>query len=292
VDRITARVYKLTDVLMEGNIVGKLAVMHTTLLIPVYNKQEGLERTCASLSSDTDCHVVIVDDGSHPPVSLPPSLDPQRVTLLRLAKNQGITRALNHGLEWILRNGYRYVARLDAGDVMLAGRLARQMEFLESHPDYAIVGGQARFVDMQGRESFRDNFPTTDAAIRRAMHGRSCFIHPAVMLRVAMLRAVGPYDERYPSAEDFELFWRLMKTWKGANLADPIVEYVLDPRGISLSKRSQQVRSRIRILLAYFDLWAWESYTGLVKNLVLLAVPYRWVRWVKRRHIPSHRGWL
>jgi len=262
------------------------------VLIPVYNGQEGLERACASLPDDLDYRVVIVDDGSRPPVMAPSALEPDRVTLLRLAENQGITRALNHGLEWILRNGYRYVARLDAGDVMLAGRLTRQIEFLESHPDYAIVGGQVQFVDMQGRESFRDNFPTADAAIRRAMHGRSCFIHTAVMLRVAVLRAVGPYDERYPSAEDFELFWRLMKTWKGANLADPVVECVLDPRGISLSKRSQQVRSRIRILLAYFDPWAWESYAGLVKNLVLLAVPYRWVRWVKRRHIRSRRGWL
>lgn len=267
---------------------------HPTLavLIPVFNGQERLERTCASLSRDIDYQVVIVDDGSRPAIAIPATLDLNRVTLLRLVENQGITRALNHGLEWILRNDYRYLARLDAGDVMLGGRLARQIEFLEAHQDHAIVGGQARSVDMQGRESFRDNFPTSDAHIRRVMHGRSCFIHPAVMLRVAALRAVGPYSERYPSAEDFELFWRLMGTWKVANLSEPVVEYVLDPRGISLAKRSQQVRSRIRILLAYFDPRAWESYAGLAKNLILLVVPYRWVCWIKRRCVRSHRGWL
>lgn len=267
---------------------------HTGLaiLIPVYNGQDGLDRACASLPLDIDYQVVIVDDGSRPPIVVPPALDPDRVTLLRLVENQGITRALNHGLEWILRNGDQYVARLDAGDVMLAGRLTQQIEFLDTHPDYALIGGQARFVDMQGRESFQDNFPTADAAIRRAMHGRSCFIHPAVMLRVTALRVVGPYSERHPSAEDFELFWRLMKTWKVANLDDPVVECVLDPRGISLSKRSQQVRSRIRVLLEHFDPWARQSYAGLAKNLVLLVMPYRWVRWIKRRYARSDRGWL
>lgn len=262
------------------------------VLIPVYNGQEGLELACASLPHDLDYQVVIVDDGSRQPVMAPSALEPDRVTLLRLAGNQGITRALNHGLEWILRNGYRYVARLDAGDVMLAGRLTRQIEFLESHPDYAIVGGQARYVDMQGRESFCDNFPTADAAIRHAMHGRSCFIHPAVTMRVAALRTVGPYSERYPSAEDFELFWRLMRSFKVANLPESVVECVIDPNGISLAKRPQQVRSRLRILLKYFNPWVFESYVGFTKNVAILIMPYRLVRWIKRRYTRAGRGWL
>jgi len=262
------------------------------ILIPVYNRQDGLNRACASLPPDLEFHIVIVDDGSDPAVSIQSALNPGKVTLLRLTENQGIARALNHGLEWIVQNNYRYVARLDAGDLMIRGRLQRQFEFLETHPNHAIVGGQARAVDVLGRESFRDNFPTSDDRIRRVMHGRSCFIHPTVMMRVAALRAVGPYSERYSSAEDFELFWRLMQEWKAANLDEVVVEYTLDPHGISLAKRSQQVRSRVRILLKYFDPWMWESYAGLAKNVVLLVVPYRWVSWIKRHYIRPNRGWL
>ena len=262
------------------------------MLIPVYNGQAGLNRSCASLRADSSYDVVIVDDGSNPAISAPRGLDPARVTLLRLGKNQGITRALNHGLGWILQRGYKYVARLDAGDLVLPRRIERQLAFLESHPDHAIVGGQTRFVDMHGSETFRDQFPASDSLIRRAMHGRSCFIHPAVMLRNSALREMGCYDERYPNAEDFELFWRLLTRWKGANLTELVVEYEVNPDGLSVAKRSQQVRSRIRILLKYFDLRVPESYVGLIKNLILLVIPYRWVRWLKRRYVHPNRGWL
>ena len=262
------------------------------LLIPVYNRQELLNRSCASLLSDVRYDVVIVDDGSDSVISAPYGLDPARVTLLRLEQNQGITRALNHGLRWVLQKNYKYVARLDAGDLMLPKRIDRQFEFLESHPGHAIVGGQVRFVDMQGDEAFHDNYPTSDAAIRRAMHGRSCFVHVSVMLRAAAVRAAGPYDERYPNAEDFELFWRLLRHWKGANLEETVVESDVNPHGLSVAKRSQQVRSRIRILLKYFDPRVPESYVGVLKNVILLVIPYRWVRWLKRRYVRPNRGWL
>lgn len=262
------------------------------ILIPVYNRQDGLNRACASLPTGIDYDVVVVDDGSSPKISIPPGLDPKRVVLLRLSENKGITRALNHGLAWIFKQDYQYVARLDAGDVMLPYRIEQQLRFLNSNPEYAIVGGQARCVDMQGREAFRDNFPTSDVLIRRVMHGRSCFIHTAVMMRVAALRVSGLYDERYPSAEDFELFWRLLRRWKGANLAEVVVEYEANPLGISISKRSQQVRSRVRILLKYFGPKTPESYFGLMKNIMLLMVPYQWVQWIKHHYVRPGRGWF
>lgn len=266
--------------------------MRLAILIPVYNRQAELERTCSSLPLDIDYDLVIIDDGSHPAISVPSALNLDHVALLRLTENQGVTRALNHGLQWIFKKDYRYVARVDAGDMVLPPRLVRQVNFLDAHPDYAVVGGQARFVDARGRELFHDNFPTADVQIRPIMHGRSCFLDCAITMRVAALRIAGLYDERFPNAEGFEMCWRLLQDWKGANLLIPIVDYVVNPDGLSLSKRSQQVRSRIRVLLTYFDPWAWQSYAGLAKNLMLLIVPYRWVSWVKRRHIHSHRGWL
>lgn len=262
------------------------------VLIPVYNHQQALNRTCASLPEGASYDVVIVDDGSEPALVLPAELDPQRAKLIRLAVNGGITRALNAGLEWILGKSYKYIARLDAGDLMLAGRIERQVAFLDAHPDHVLVSGQVRFVDLQGSEVFGDRFPVSDGEIRRAMHGRSCFIHPAVMLRAAALRAVGSYDEHYPNAEDFELFWRLLRHGKGANLADVVVEYEINPAGLSLTKRGLQVRTRIRILLKYFDPLVPESYAGLMKNLMLLLVPYCWVTWAKRRLSKRARGWL
>jgi len=41
------------------------------LLIPVYNNQDGLERSLASLTGEVPLDIVVVDDGSTPPHPAP-----------------------------------------------------------------------------------------------------------------------------------------------------------------------------------------------------------------------------
>lgn len=261
------------------------------LLIPVYNDQKGLEFSLSTLPTEIPLGVVVVDDGSQPPITMPELPFPHQGYLLRLEQNQGIEHALNHGLEWILTRGYEYVARLDAGDIALPGRFLAQLRFLEEHPDYALVGGQVRFVDGEGREVFRERFPETHEEIRRAMHARNCFIHPAVMLRTSVLRAVGLYSEHFKAVEDYELFFRIAKSYKTANLDYVVVEVYWNPKGISLTKRRKQVWNRLRVMMRFFELRRKESWLGLLKNLLLLVIPVPWVQALKRR-LESRRGWL
>ncbi len=261
------------------------------LLIPVYNDQEGLERTLSSLPVEVPLDVMVVDDGSSPSIRLPGLPSPHRGFLLRLDKNRGIEHALNHGLTWILERGYQYVARLDAGDIALPSRFAKQLTFLEEHPEYALVGGQVRFVDREGREIFRERFPMHHDDIRRIMHARSCFIHPAVMMRAEVLREVGLYSDRFKAAEDYELFFRITRRFKVANLEEYVALCEVNPRGISLSKRRRQVLSRLKVMLLYFDPFLKESWLGLVKNTVLLFLPVPWIQKLKRL-LENWRGWL
>lgn len=261
------------------------------VLIPVYNDQEGLELSLASLDESLPLDIVVVDDGSDPPIQ-PLKLPGQhRLFLLRLEENRGIEHALNHGLRWIMEREYVYVARLDAGDISYPDRFLKQKKFLDENPDYALVGGQVRFVDGSGRELFRERFPTEPDEIGRIMHARSCFIHPAVMMRVAALKEVGMYSDQYPAAEDYELFFRLTKRFKVANLPDVVLDYRVDPKGISLSKRRRQILSRIRVMLKYFDPARKEAWLGLLKSVVLLGVPVVFVQMLKRR-LERWRGWL
>jgi len=261
------------------------------LLIPVYNDQKGLEFSLSTLPTEIPLGVVVVDDGSQPPITLPELPFPHQGYLLRLEQNQGIEHALNHGLEWILTRGYEYVARLDAGDIALPGRFLAQLRFLEEHPDYALVGGQVRFVDGEGREVFRERFPETHEEIRRTMHARNCFIHPAVMLRTLMLREVGLYSDRYKAAEDYELFLRITRRYRVANLPEEVLICHVNPEGISLTKRRKQVWNRLRVMMRFFELRRKESWLGLLKNLLLLVIPVSWVQALKRR-LESRRGWL
>lgn len=236
--------------------------------------------------------LVVVDDGSSPPLTKPSLHETHSVTLLRLPVNLGIEQALNFGLSWILNHGYQYVARLDAGDLALPNRFRAQMEFLDLHEDYALVGGQVNFVDDAGNKLFQEMRPTRDIELRRAMHSRCCFTHSAVMMRVVALADVGFYNPAYKAAEDFELFFRLMEKYKVANLDRKVLDYLVDPYGISLRKRRCQIRSRLRVMIRYWDFGLIESYVGLVKSLLLLVVPVRFVRDAKKLLGRRRPRWL
>ncbi len=260
-----------------------MAETDIALLIPVFNAQRELERSLANLpGEDEPVHVVVVDDGSDPPIVVSPPPSPHTVSLIRLARNQGIVGALNAGLERILREGFTYVARLDAGDISLPNRFRAQKEFLLKNPDYKLIGGQAIMISPDEKELGACYYPRTYPEIRRTMHYRNCFAHPAVMIKAEVFKETGLYVDAYPAAEDYELFWRVVRRHKAANLEQFVVKYVADPQGISRKRRRQQLVSGLRLMVKNFEPWVWESYAGFAKNLVLALLPSR-LNWVLKR---------
>lgn len=260
------------------------------VLMPAYQDQAALERSLQSLRQDgADFDAVVVDDGSKPPIRMPADL-PFRVTLLRLAANRGITGALNFGLEHAAAEGYEYVARLDAGDISLPGRMAAQMAFLDHHADHAVVGCAAEYVDLEGRLLFVFRPPATDERLRRFQRYRVGLVHPAVMLRMRALQELGLYDERFTGAEDYELFLRLARRHKLANLPEIYIKYEINPQSLS-ARRFRQGIVRLRVLWHYFEPSSVHAYLGLARNVLLLFVTRGFVLRVKTAWARWQRVW-
>lgn len=257
-------------------------------LIPVYNDRSQLHGTLGSLvGHGVDLTVVIVDDGSDPPLEVDATEYDFPVVLLRLPKNGGIERALNTGLRYITEAGFDYVARLDNGDLCKASRLRIQRDFLDDNPEVALVGSHVEWLTPSGAVAFRMKYPTAHEDIVRWMHRFSCLSHPTVMFRAGIVAEVGDYPVDYPAAEDYEYFWRIARRFRVANIPDVLVQTQLDPAGISLSRRKQQLRSRLRIEAKYFDVRDPYSYMGFAKTLLLFVVPNSWVIRLKRVIFPG-----
>ena len=240
-------------------------------LIPVHNDQAGLDRSLDSLARDgAEFWVVVVDDGSRTPIRIPSGL-PFGVTLIR-QDNRGITGALNTGLAHIYKTGFDYIARLDAGDVSLPGRLSAQAAFLDGRPDHALVGCSADFVDLGGRMLFEFQPPVGDAEIRKFQRYRIGFVHPAVMMRAADVRVVGGYEERYEGAEDYDLFFRLGQIGKLANLPNVFLKYEVNPDGLS-ARRFRQGVARLRVQARHFEIFSPHAWAGFARNVALLFAP-------------------
>lgn len=198
-----------------------------TVVMPVYNGAQTVGGAIESVLAQTfgDFELLIVDDGSTDNTAgvIAAHSDP-RVRVLRNPRNLEIPRSLNVGLAAAQT---RYIARLDSDDRALPGRLARQVAYLEAHPEVGILGTGVWLVDpnpSRGRAERQAILPLTDLAIRwRSLTGNP-FTHPSVMLRRDVLvRHNLQYDEHYTASEDYDLWTRVLRHTKGHNLEEPLV---------------------------------------------------------------------
>jgi glycosyltransferase involved in cell wall biosynthesis len=257
------------------------------LLIPFYNNLPGLLHSLQSIQYDAGKYaVVIVDDGSNQPVTLAELYKhiPRNtsVEIIQLPYNKGITAALNTGLQWILKqNNASFIARLDCGDTCTHDRFYRQVAYLQQNPEVNLVGSWCIFKDYSTNVAFRYITPTQHKKIKRGMHFRNIFIHPTVMWRFDAIKDNELYPYSYPHAEDYGFFYQLMQKGKVAIIPDYLVTCEINHKGISLSSRKKQLKSRIKVVNEYGRNRVLR-YLGVFKLRLLLIIPYNLVFAVKR----------
>jgi hypothetical protein len=180
------------------------------------------------------------------------------------------------------------VARLDAGDLSLPGRLATQIAFLDGHPEHAVVGAAIRHVDTRGNFLFDDRLPTQHDKIMSMFRYRPAVIHPSVMIRMDYLLTSGPYRDEFPGGEDYELLMRLGTQYKLGNVTEIFVVKERNPNSITANRRRLSLMSRLRVLWLYFDPWSIHSYIGMAINASFLMLPrslvFKLRRWRGRGH--------
>jgi glycosyltransferase involved in cell wall biosynthesis len=243
------------------------------LLLPAYNCQADLNATIAALPVEEPLFVLIVDDGSTPPLVEPACDAAHQICILRNQRNRGIHGALRRGIQVLHKQGFAYAARLDAGDFALPMRFRLQKDFLDAHPDVAVVGSAFELVDEQGGLLCTAHMPTEDAALRRFKLLKLGLSHPAVMLRVAAVVDVGNYGDGYPCAEDLDLFLRLMQRYAVANLPEVLTRKVEYAKSITVRRRRRMIVSTIRLQFRDLRVSCWADWAGLAKSISQLLVP-------------------
>jgi len=254
------------------------------VLMPAYNAEAIIHKAIDSLNKNPQPHdIIVVDDGSRNLLS--ESIPPQsNLIIIRAAQNGGITKALNLGVEYIVENNYKYLARLDADDEAMPDRLKQQYEFMEQNPDVALCGTWGEVVTESGETLFHLNHPATHPEIMKRLNYNSQFLHPSLMIRVESLKKLERYySEDYPSAEDYELVRYMAKQGKLANIPQYLIRYTYSSGGISHTKRKQQLLTRLKVQLAYKNLLSPHFYAGIAKTLCLLVLPMELVTSLKMK---------
>jgi hypothetical protein len=248
------------------------------VLIPHYNNISGLNRSLSSISKEYLVDVIIVDDGS---CSMPDETELSNtfpeihsIHVISLQENCGIEYALNKGLDFIKETKrYRFIARLDCGDICKSNRFLIQRSFLENNPDIYLIGTGVQMVDTEGCYLYPVYYPTRYADIQNKMYINNMFCHPTVMFRIEIPETIGNYPMNYKFAEDYAYFFNIVDLYEVSNIPEILLFCEVNPKGISLSKRKVQLRSRIKIILNH---WKWKKVAlyGLIRNVIVGFCPY------------------
>ena len=220
----------------------------------------------------TDLEVIVIDDGSTD--TTPEVLAAVHDSRLRVQRQEraGLTRSLGRALA-IARAPL--VARLDADDLSLPERLARQRQFLDANPQVGLLGTGAREIDFEGHEVAIVRPPADDAAIRRALIRENPFVHSTVMMRRSALERAGGYDPAFSVAQDYDLWLRMARVTQLANLPEPLVIRRLVPRRVSAIRDDDRLRAeaRVRWRAVRGGAYPWWCALFAVRPLVALALP-------------------
>ncbi|MBD2022176.1 glycosyltransferase family 2 protein [Leptolyngbya sp. FACHB-36] len=226
-----------------------------SVLLPAYNSQRYVAETVESILAQTmsDFELIIIDDGSTDDTLKILQQYAAKDSRIRLSshENQGVSRTRN---QLLAQAQGEIIAVMDADDVALPDRFARQLEFLQTHPEVVCVGAAHEVIDEEGRLLTCLILPEDDAEIQRqALAGHGSICHPCAMIRRSALLQVGGYDERLLSAHDLDLWLKLGEVGQLANLKDVLMRYRINTQSVS-AKNPKEQRDEARMACE----WAWQ----------------------------------
>ncbi len=191
-----------------------------------------LHQTCP----DFEC-IIINDCSSDSTCDVLAAYADRRIQIITNETNMGLTRSLNTGLRHAQG---RYIARMDAGDISLARRFEKQLEYLERHDDIALLGTSVIHIDKNGEEIARVQLTCDKNIIRRSLPCRNQFCHGSVMVRRSCMHSIGGYREKFLYAQDYDLFLRLSELYAMTNLPEYLYCYRFLEDSISIAKYGEQ----------------------------------------------------
>ena len=197
-----------------------------SVIMSVYNGEPYLREAVESILNQTfgDFEFIIINDGSTDGTGAILARYQRIDDRIRVyhQENQGLIASLNRGCH--LAQG-KYIARMDADDVSLPDRLARQAYYMEVHPEIGILGTWIEYIDENGEPRGEHRIPTAPGLIGWLFLFGNFLAHPSVMMRRNVVERVGFYRPEALHVEDYDLWMRASIFTGIANIPEALLQY-------------------------------------------------------------------
>ena len=217
--------------------------MKCTVLLPVFNGAGTLTQAIESIlsQSEEDFEFLIIDDKSGDR-----SAEIIRTYMRRDVRVEGVFHDTNLGLAPTLNEGLEraradLVVRMDQDDESLPERIRLQVDYMAAHADVAVAGSHVYHMAKRRQYDRLVRVPVQHEEIMRVLPSSNCMYHPSTILRKAAILEAGGYHADFKNAEDYELWLRLSRKYRLANLDVPLLRYRFSTGGMTLGSKWQQL---------------------------------------------------
>ncbi len=190
----------------------------------VHNAHKYLIKSIKSILNQTlgDFEFVIINDASNDNSrKLLKGVIDKRIIIIDNNEKIGLTKSLNIAIK---NSKGKYIARIDADDVALPERLEKQVSYLKSNSETGLIGTSFYEINENDDILGEVHLPENDDGIRKKIFKVNPFLHSSVMIPRVVFEKVGCYNEIFQYAQDYELWFRVLENYKGANVKDLLMK--------------------------------------------------------------------
>ena len=177
-----------------------------SIVTPSFNQATFLEMTIRSvLEQDYEnIEYIIIDGGSTDGSKEIIQKYAHKLAYWQSEKDKGQTDALNQGFA---RATGEILAWLNSDDVLYPGAVSAAVRKLAHHPEAAMVYGDCEWINADNQVIGR--FPAAQTDLKKLRRGYVHIPQQASFFRADLWRKVGPLDESFYFAMDYDLWTRL-----------------------------------------------------------------------------------
>ncbi|KKP65148.1 MAG: Glycosyl transferase family 2 [candidate division WS6 bacterium GW2011_GWE1_34_7] len=212
-----------------------------SVVIPVHNGEKYIKEAIDSCINQTykNIEIIVVDDKSEDDTLKILKGYGKKITVIPVEKQNGLGNVINIGIR---ASKGKYIARMDADDVMYPTRIEKQVEYLESNPKCVAIGGQIDIIDENSKITGHREYAIEDRDIKKNRFLFQPFAHPAVTLRKSTVEDIGLYPENMWKVEDVKFFLILSTKGEFYNLGETVLKYRMTFKTESQSKMIDHFR--------------------------------------------------
>ena len=222
-----------------------------TVLMLTFNRPQFIGRAIRSITNQNfqDWELIVVQDGDNQQtikVMQEWVSGESRVRYFHRSQPGNIANACNYG---IARARGEYIAILDDDDYWpTPDKLKKQVEFLDSHPEYVACGGGVTVVDEHDTPALTYLKPQADADIKRRALYANPMTHSTTLYRKSAAELVGFYEESLAGFQDWDLWLKLGRLGKLYNFPEVFMHYTIWSGGGSFMQSRANTRSAVQIV--------------------------------------------